>query len=870
MNDQLKCHEIRHLFTDYFVQKGHELIPSSSLVPGNDPTLLFTNAGMVQFKELFLGLRSVDYKRATSIQRCVRAGGKHNDLENVGYTARHHTFFEMLGNFSFGDYFKKEALEYAWDFLTNVLKISKEKLWVTVYKDDPEAKDIWINTIGFDPERITECGEKDNFWQMGDVGPCGPCSEIFYDHGPDVAGGPPGTPEEDGDRYVEIWNMVFMQYNRDSEGKLNPLPKPCVDTGMGLERVAAVLQGVSDNYHIDLFQFLLRELAKLIEVSDIENKSMRVLVDHIRASVFLIADGITPSNEGRGYVLRRIIRRAVRHGYMLGQKEPFFYRLVASVVSCMADDYPHLLSSQSLIEQVLLNEEEQFFRTLLKGIRLLDQVLSDMQLGDAISGDVIFQLYDTYGFPSDLTADIARERGFEMDMEGFNSCMNRQRLMSQRNQTFNLNQTQHLHIMGRTEFVGYDELTVTSSVIGLLQDDKPVTEIIVDQEGIILLDKTPFYAESGGQVGDQGYLHFKSGSFRVRDTQKQGDVVLHYGKMIKGSVEVDDTVTADVDQSRLSTTLNHSATHLLHEALRRVLGDHVQQKGSLVEPARLRFDFSHSTGLSAQEVQSVERLVNQQIRANHIGEIIELTPEEAKKRGALALFGERYGKVVRMVSFGDFSIELCGGTHVKRTGDIGLFKISSETACASGVRRIEAVTGEASIEYVESEERVMSSLAEQLKSSVPNLPKRVLQLLGQMKEQGRELQQLRQQLSVHQIGYLLDQAQDISGVTVLALKIDGSDRESMRVLLDRLKEKTPRCALLLAAVIEGKVQLVAGVTKNCHDFFTASDLLKHVASQIGGRGGGRPDLAQGGGDQPEHLPKALASVVPWIQERLGS
>lgn len=870
MTKNLKCHEIRAAFTDYFESKKHHLVPSSSLVPGNDPTLLFTNAGMVQFKDRFLGLSDSDEKRATSVQRCVRAGGKHNDLENVGYTARHHTFFEMLGNFSFGDYFKKEAIAFAWEFLTDVLGIPKEKLWVTVYKDDQEAKQIWINEIGFPADRITACGEEDNFWQMGDVGPCGPCTEIFYDHGESVAGGPPGTPEQDGDRYVEIWNMVFMQYNRDETGQLHPLPKPCVDTGMGLERIAAVLQSVTDNYHIDLFQFLLKELSKVIDFSDTENKSMRVLVDHIRSTVFLIADGVTPSNEGRGYVLRRIIRRAVRHGYMLGQKDPFFYRLVAAVVACMADDYPYLLSAQSLIEQVLLNEEEQFFKTLLKGIRLLDQALADMRVNDAIPGTVIFQLYDTYGFPADLTADIARERGFAMDMEGFEACMENQRMMSQRNQTFNLNQTQHLHIMGRTEFVGYDELSVDAHIIGLLQDDKPVSDLTADQEGIILIDKTPFYAESGGQVGDQGYLHFKSGSFRVRNTQKQGNVILHYGKMIKGSVQVDDEVTADVDQSRSCITLNHSGTHLLHEALRRVLGDHVQQKGSLVESSRLRFDFSHPNALSDQELNAIERLVNQQIRANHEATIVEVSPEEAKKRGALALFGERYGKVVRMVAFGDFSIELCGGTHVKRTGDIGCFKITAETACASGVRRIEAVTGEAAIRYIESQEALIAALAEQLKSAEANLPKRVAQVLDQVKDQSRELQRLRQRLSNHQLESLLGQSTDVEGVSVFALALEGMDRDSMRVLIDQLKEKKDKAALILATVTDRKIQLVAGVTNSCQDFLKASDLLKHVAAQVGGRGGGRADFAQGGGDQPEHLQQALASVPEWVLTKIKS
>lgn len=867
MSIRMTCHELRQAFTDYFREKGHEPVPSSSLIPGNDPTLLFTNAGMVQFKEVFLGLRQEPYTKAVSVQRCVRAGGKHNDLENVGYTARHHTFFEMLGNFSFGDYFKEEAIRYAWNFLTQELQISPEKLWITVYKDDKEAEAIWLEKIGVSPNRFSRCGEKDNFWQMGDVGPCGPCTEIFYDHGPEVAGGPPGSPEEDGDRYVEIWNLVFMQYNRDKSGQLHPLPKPCVDTGMGLERIAAVMQGVVNNYEIDLFQFLLKALVEIIGYEDTTHVSMRVLVDHIRSSAFLVADGVTPSNEGRGYVLRRIIRRAVRHGYKLGAKEPFFYRLVSPLVSAMAESYPHMLTSQTLIEQVIRSEEEQFSRTLLKGIKILDQELSRLN-NNLLPGFLIFTLYDTYGFPPDLTADIARERGLRMDMDGFETCMEEQREQSQRASGFGLNQTQHLHITGETKFLGYEGEKAAANVIALLQDDKPVAEITGGQGGIIILDQTPFYAESGGQVGDTGYFYFKSGSFRVHDTQKQGNVYLHHGEMVKGRLEVGDPLNAEVDRSRADVSANHSATHLMHEALRRVLGEHVQQKGSLVDAKRLRFDFSHSGSMTADEIIAVERLVNQQIRENHKAITTEQSPDEAKKSGAMALFGERYGKVVRVLSFGDFSTEICGGTHVRATGEIGLFKIVSESACASGVRRIEALTGGAALHYITEQEALLKDLCEQLKSSKKNVLVRATALVEEARSTQKELSNLKLKMIGHQTDSLAAQVQVIKGLSVLAVKVDLTDRDAIRELLDRLKQKLKNAAILLASISDGKVKLVSGVEKTVLPFFNASDLLKHVATQIDGRGGGRPDLAQGGGDNPDALPAALASVQDWVATKV--
>ncbi|HLD84612.1 MAG TPA: alanine--tRNA ligase, partial [Coxiellaceae bacterium] len=683
---------LRSLFIDYFKKQKHTEVPSSSLVPADDPTLLFTNAGMVQFKDVFLGLEKKSYTRAVSAQRCVRAGGKHNDLENVGYTKRHHTFFEMLGNFSFGDYFKKQAIQFAWDFLTKTLKLPKEKLWVTVYKDDKESEAIWLNDIGVNPKHFSRCGDKDNFWSMGDTGPCGPCTEVFYDHGDSVEGGPPGSAKEDGDRYTEIWNLVFMQFNRDDTGKLTPLPAPCVDTGMGLERIAAVVQGVHDNYDIDLFQHLLKALSKLVDCKDTTLTPMRVIVDHIRSAAFLIADGVTPSNEGRGYVLRRIIRRAARYGFKLGQQKPFFYKMTAPLAKEMGDAYPPLVASQSLIETVIEQEEKQFSNTLAKGLKILDKMLEDSS-SKIIDGQLMFQLYDTYGFPSDLTIDIAKERDLKWDLDGFYKAMSKQRKKSQQFAQFGRDQTQQVHLVGETKFTGYEKMIDEGKVTTLLHDSKPMTVLKNGQSGVVILDKTPFYAESGGQVGDAGYLYFKNGSFRVRDTQKKGAVYLHYGDVVKGELSNGTMVRAEVDTSRQSTRLNHSATHLLHEALRRVLGEHVTQKGSLVDPKRLRFDFSHSKPLTQEQTYSIERLVNQQIRANLILDTKEVSLADAKKQGALALFSEKYADQVRVIKMGDFSFEICGGTHATRTGDIGLFKITAEIAVAAGIRRIEAVTG---------------------------------------------------------------------------------------------------------------------------------------------------------------------------------
>lgn len=867
MTRQLSTNELRKAFLDYFKELHHEVVPSSSLIPGNDPTLLFTNAGMVQFKDVFLGVDVRPYTRAVSVQRCMRAGGKHNDLENVGYTARHHTFFEMLGNFSFGDYFKREAINYAWNFLTNVLQIPAERLWVTVFRGDQESEAIWLKEMNIDPTRFSRCGEKDNFWQMGDTGPCGPCTEIFYDHGPQVAGGPPGSADAHGDRYVEIWNLVFMQYDRDLHDKLKPLPKPCVDTGMGLERIAAVLQGVHDNYDIDIFVHLLKALATLINHKNTHDTSMRVIVDHIRSAAFLIVDGVIPSNEGRGYVLRRIIRRAVRHGYKLGQQQPFFYRLTGALVEVMGDAYPDLIKLQPLIEQILEQEEIHFSKTLSKGLKILDQETEEL-VNKQIPGNIIFQLYDTYGFPPDLTADIARERGLTLDYAGFNAAMEQQREQSQQAHQFAVDHTQKVYIKGDTDFVGYESLIAEGKVVTMLQDNKPVATLHPGEKGVVVLDRTAFYAESGGQVGDAGYLYFDDGSFRVKDTQKQGGAYLHIGEVVKGTLHVKDNVRAEVDASRQDIVLNHSATHLLHEALRRVLGEHVMQKGSLVEAKRLRFDFSHSKALTTQELQAVERLVNQQIRANLVSEVNSMTPEQAKDSGALALFGERYGKTVRVLEMGDFSTEICGGTHVRRTGEIGLFKIVSESACASGVRRIEAVTGQAAIMYVESKEAQLQMMSELLKTHRDNLPTKLTQLVEEHHQLAKALDKLKQQLANQQTVDIATKAVDVGGVKVLAVELHEVDSNTLRNTLDQLKTQLGKAAIVLAVVKNNKVQLVAGVSKNCLESFNATDLLNQVARQVGGRGGGRPDMAEGGGDAPQQLQPALASVVDWVKGKM--
>lgn len=863
----MKSSDIRQSFLDFFKANGHQIVNSSSLIPGNDPTLLFTNAGMVQFKDVFLGIEKKPYVRATSSQKCVRAGGKHNDLENVGYTLRHHTFFEMLGNFSFGDYFKPEAIRFAWRFLTEVLQIPQEKLWVTVFKKDKESEDIWLNEMGIDPKRFSRCGEKDNFWSMGETGPCGPCTEIFYDHGPSVAGGPPGSPDADGDRYVEIWNLVFMQYNRDLSGNLTELPKQSVDTGMGLERISAVMQGVNDNYDTDLFVSLLQALTALVPCDDFKNTSMRVIVDHIRSCSFLISDGVVPSNEGRGYVLRRIIRRAVRHGFKLGQNKPFFYRLVPALVELMGEAFPELIKSQKLIEQLLKLEEEQFAKTLATGLKILDQATQDLASHE-IPGDIIFQLYDTYGFPPDLTADIARERNLTMDGEGFERAMARQREQSQQAQTFNLDMTQTIHIGTATKFVGYDELKCDAKITALLQDNKPAKQLNTGTNGVVVLDKTPFYAEGGGQVGDSGYLYFEAGSFRVEDTKKLGDAYLHIGKVIKGQLQINDAVHAEVDRDRRrDIMLNHSATHLLHEALRRVLGDHVRQKGSLVEPKRLRFDFAHTKAVTPQEIQALEQLVNEEIIANLTGRIRVMTPDEAKDQGALALFGERYGDEVRVLNFGEFSTEICGGTHVEHTGEIGFFKIVNEAAVASGVRRIEAVTGKSALNHVQQQENQLRDIAILLKTNNENIFAKLQQLLETQKLQEKELARFKQQVAGQQSGDLLQQVQKINDIDLLVAEIKNADRDSLREMVDQLKNQLKNPAILLASVQEGKVVIIAGVGKSVLTHFTAGDLLMHVAKQVDGKGGGRPDLAQGGGENPANLAAALSSVNEFVKNK---
>ena len=872
--------EIRQAFLDYFESKGHTIVPSSSLVPANDPTLLFTNAGMVQFKDVFLGKEKRPYTRAASAQRCVRAGGKHNDLENVGYTARHHTFFEMLGNFSFGDYFKREAIEYAWDFLTRTMGLEPEKLWITVYEEDDEAAEIWLKEIGIDPARFTRIGDKpggkryesDNFWSMGDTGPCGPCSEIFYDHGPEVEGGPPGTPEEDGDRYIEIWNLVFMQYNRDSQGKMTPLPKPSVDTGMGLERLAAVMQGVHSNYEIDLFRALIRAAAKATGTDDLENKSLRVIADHIRSCAFLIVDGVTPSNEGRGYVLRRIIRRAIRHGYQLGQKEPFFYRLVDPLIEQMGDAYPELPKARDTVMKVLRLEEERFAETIEQGMKILEEAIEHLE-GDTIPGELVFKLYDTYGFPADLTADIARERGLHIDEVGFEREMNAQRERARAASQFGVDQQAQVAVEGETDFTGYERLSDEATIIGLFRDGESVDSLKKGEQGMVVLDKTPFYAESGGQVGDRGELSVlgDDGRFQVEDTRKQGGSVFgHIGRVTQGRLRVGDAVLAQVDAAnRRAIALNHSATHLLHAALRRVLGDHVQQKGSLVEAERLRFDFSHFEPLTREQLNAIERLVNEQIRNNYVVETRIMALEDAKQAGAMALFGEKYDEQVRVLRMGDFSTELCGGTHVKAVGDIGLFKIVSEGGIASGVRRIEAVTGERAVEWVEQAENRLQHIASLVKAGAEDLEEKVQTLVEKSRRQEKEIERLKAKLASAAGSDLASQAVQVGDTRVLAAQLEGADVKTLRDTLDQLKNKLGSAVIVLAAVNDGKVSLVAGVTKDRTDRVKAGDLVKMVAEQVGGKGGGRPDMAQAGGSNPGALPEALASVEPWVRERLG-
>lgn len=869
--------EIRQAFLDFFHSKGHQVVASSSLVPHNDPTLLFTNAGMNQFKDVFLGLDKRNYSRATTSQRCVRAGGKHNDLENVGYTARHHTFFEMLGNFSFGDYFKHDAIQFAWELLTSEkwFALPKERLWVTVYESDDEAYEIWEKEVGIPRERIIRIGDNkgapyasDNFWQMGDTGPCGPCTEIFYDHGDHIWGGPPGSPEEDGDRYIEIWNIVFMQFNRQADGTMEPLPKPSVDTGMGLERIAAVLQHVNSNYDIDLFRTLIQAVAKVTGATDLSNKSLRVIADHIRSCAFLIADGVMPSNESRGYVLRRIIRRAVRHGNMLGAKETFFYKLVGPLIDVMGSAGEDLKRQQAQVEQVLKTEEEQFARTLERGLALLDEELAKLS-GDTLDGETAFRLYDTYGFPVDLTADVCRERNIKVDEAGFDAAMEEQRRRAREASGFGADYNAMIRVDSASEFKGYDHLELNGKVTALFVDGKSVDAINAGQEAVVVLDQTPFYAESGGQVGDKGELKGANFSFAVEDTQKYGQAIGHIGKLAAGSLKVGDAVQADVDEARRARIrLNHSATHLMHAALRQVLGTHVSQKGSLVNDKVLRFDFSHNEAMKPEEIRAVEDLVNAQIRRNLPIETNIMDLEAAKAKGAMALFGEKYDERVRVLSMGDFSTELCGGTHASRTGDIGLFRIISESGTAAGVRRIEAVTGEGAIATVHADSDRLSEVAHLLKGDSNNLADKVRSVLERTRQLEKELQQLKEQAAAQESANLSSKAIDVNGVKLLVSELSGVEPKMLRTMVDDLKNQLGSTIIVLATVAEGKVSLIAGVSKGVTDRVKAGELIGMVAQQVGGKGGGRPDMAQAGGTDAAALPAALASVKGWVSAKL--
>jgi alanyl-tRNA synthetase len=862
--------EIRGSFLEFFRKNGHTVLPSSSLVPGNDPTLLFTNAGMVQFKDLFLGKEVRGYSRAATAQRCVRAGGKHNDLENVGYTARHHTFFEMLGNFSFGDYFKREAIHFAWNFITGTLGIPKDRLWVTVFEEDDEAVRIWTEEIGIDPTRCTRLGEKSNFWSMGETGPCGPCSEIFYDHGAEIAGGPPGSPDEDGDRYVEIWNLVFMQYDRSSDGVMVPLPKPSVDTGMGLERVAAVMQGVHSNYDIDLFKSLIRSAAEVTGTGDLESSSLRVIADHIRACTFLIVDGVVPSNEGRGYVLRRIIRRAIRHGYKLGQTQPFFHKLVPSLVREMGAYYTELVNGEARATQVLAQEESRFAETLTTGMALLDAEAAKLT-STVIPGETVFRLYDTYGFPLDLTADVARERGLTIDQAGFDSAMEAQRGRARAASKFGSELRDSVKLSGKTDFLGYDRLNDKGVVTSLIFDGALVDVLRRGQEGQVVLDHTPFYAESGGQIGDAGALLGAAARFTVRDTQKIGASFAHLGVLDAGELRLGDVVEAQVDsERRTAIALNHSATHLLHAALRKVLGLHVEQKGSLVAADRLRFDFSHTQALSIEELRRVEDLVNSAIRENSPVETRVMALDEAVAAGAMSLFGEKYESDVRVLSIGDFSMELCGGTHVERSGDIGFFKILSESGVAAGVRRVEAITGKTAYEWVVHTDQVLRDIAALLRGSREDVDEKVRELVERSRRLEKEVQQLKSKLASGQGGDLTSQAKDVGGIKVLAAQIDGADAKSLRDAVDQLKGKLGSSVIVLATVQDGKVVLVAGVSADLLTRMRAGEIASAVAAQVGGKGGGRADFAQAGGTQPENLGKALAGVESLIRSQLAN
>ena len=865
----MKSAEIREAFLSYFADQGHTTVPSSSLVPGNDPTLLFTNAGMVQFKDVFLGAEKRPYSRAASSQRCVRAGGKHNDLENVGYTARHHTFFEMLGNFSFGDYFKRDAIRFAWEFLTEVLQLPPERLWVTVHISDDEAADIWLKELGVSAERFSRLDE-DNFWQMGDTGPCGPSSEIFYDHGADLPGGPPGSENDDLDRYIEIWNLVFMQFERSADGTMEPLPKPSIDTGMGLERIAAVMQGVHSNYEIDLFQALLKAAATVTGCDDLENKSLRVIADHIRSCSFLIVDGVLPSNEGRGYVLRRIIRRAIRHGHKLGQNQAFFHMLVAALVVEMGDAYPELAKAQAQVEKVLLAEEQQFAKTLDNGMAVLNDALGQLQ-SEVIPGDVIFTLYDTYGFPVDLTNDIARERGLTLDMAGYEVAMEEQRQRARSAGSFKVDYTHQLHLDGETVFTGYEGTEGQGTVVALLKSGEQVDTLAAGDEGVVVLDQTPFYAESGGQAGDSGYMNAAGMEFEVRDCQKQGAHYLHIGTVLSGDVSVGQSLDARVDSRvRTATALNHSATHLLHAALREILGDHVSQKGSLVDSKRLRFDFSHFEAVKPEELKAIEQRVNDEIRRNTPVQTDVCDMDSAREKGAMALFGEKYGDVVRVLTMGEgFSVELCGGTHVSRTGDIGLLKITSEAGIASGVRRIEAVTGAQALAYLDGLQSQIDEVAGLLKTNAENVAQKAASLWSELKELEKQNAQLKGKLASSAGSDLASQAEEVDGIKVLVANLEGADPKSLRDTVDQLKNKLGSAVVLLAASGGDKVALVSGVTQDVTGRIKAGELMQFVAAQVGGKGGGRPDMAQGGGTDLAALPGALVAATQWVKEQLG-
>lgn len=860
----MKSSDIRQAFFDYFEKQGHQRVPSSSLVPNNDPTLLFTNAGMVQFKDIFLGNELRSYQRAMSAQRCVRAGGKHNDLENVGYTARHHTFFEMLGNFSFGDYFKREAIAYAWEFLTVVLSLPAERLWITVYEKDDEAAAIWLNEMGISPERFSRCGAADNFWSMGDTGPCGPCTEIFYDHGPEIAGGPPGSPTADGDRYIEIWNLVFMQFNRDKDGQLHPLPKPSVDTGMGLERIAAVVQGVHTNYEIDSFQHLIRAISLLGKGLNLEHPSLNVIADHIRASAFLIADGVVPGNEGRGYVLRRIIRRAVRHGNKLGLSIPFFCKLVTPLVAIMGDAYPELAAQESDIARILEQEENQFSRTLEQGLGLLQEHIQALNENE-IPGDVAFKLYDTYGFPVDLTADIAREQGLYLDMDGFNHCMQQQREQSKSASNFQVDYSASVQLDGMiSTFHGYEKHALSSQVIAILDEGVRIERLTPGTKAAIVLENTPFYAESGGQIGDKGQLTSENAVFRVDDTQRQGQAVIHYGELVKGELLLNQLVNAHVDETRRAAIrLNHTATHLLHAALKQIVGPHVQQKGSLVDAERARFDFSHTEAVTPEQLKQLESLVNDKIRANNAVLTTLMSIDDAKKSGAVALFGEKYGDAVRVLTMGDFSKELCGGTHAARTGDIGLFKIIAEYGIASGVRRIELMTGTYALRWVNQQLEQLDEIAVKLKTTPVSASEKLTQCLQDAKQIEKDFAQLQQQLTIQSGRALLDEAKKVGDVNVLVKRLDNLDPQGLRAMLDQLKSSLESAVIVLFAVSSGKISVVAGVSKAIlGQVPTAGALVRHLC----GKGGGRDDMAQGGGDVPVDLDEKVAQIDGMIAD----